>query len=144
MKPTLDAEIAGHLRHTQAHGFLVAAQALQAEGQLVPDLIGNDLAVRVLHDETDFRGLLAQVRPIQGRTVVEDGPLPVSVGGEDGFQVPQKGGFAAARLTAQGNIFPLLHLQGNTLQRGMLRVCGVGKGQIFDRKLCHRIASRME
>ena len=59
VKPALDAEIAGHLRHTQAHGFLVAAQALQAEGQLVPDLIGNDLAVRVLHDETDFRGLLA-------------------------------------------------------------------------------------
>ena len=144
MKPALNAEIAGHFRHPQAHGLLVAAQTLQPEGQLVPHFVGDDLAVGILHDKADLRGLPAQIRLFQGRAVVEDDALPVPVGGEHGLQMPQKRGFAAAGLAAQGDIFPLLHMERHIFQRRMLRIRGVGKGQIFDRKLCHSIASRME
>ena len=59
MEPVLDAEVAGHLRHAQAHGALVAAEAFQDEGQLVPHFVGHDLRIGVLHDESDAGHLLA-------------------------------------------------------------------------------------
>ena len=47
-------QIAGHLSHPQAHGFLIAAQTLQTESKLVPDLVGHDLVIGVLHNIADF------------------------------------------------------------------------------------------
>ena len=58
-RQVLDAEVAGHLRHAQAHGALVAAEAFQDEGQLVPHFVGHDLRIGVLHDESDAGHLLA-------------------------------------------------------------------------------------
>ena len=59
MEPVLNAKVAGHLRYPAPHSFLVTAQAFQAESQLMPNLIRYNLVVRVLHDETDFLGLLS-------------------------------------------------------------------------------------
>ena len=59
MKPILNAKVAGHLRNPAPHSFLVTAQAFQAEGQLMPNLIRYDLVIGILHDETDFLGLFS-------------------------------------------------------------------------------------
>ena len=59
MEPILNAKVAGHLRNPASHSFLVTAQAFQAESQLMPNLICYDLVIGILHDETDFLGLLS-------------------------------------------------------------------------------------
>ena len=57
MEPILNPEIAGHFCHSCAHGFLVASQTFQSESQLMPDLIGNDLIIRILHYKPNLGGL---------------------------------------------------------------------------------------
>ena len=58
MKPALNTKIAGHFRHPQPHSLLIAAQRLQAESQLMPNLICDDLVIGILHHEADFCRLL--------------------------------------------------------------------------------------
>ena len=58
VKPVLNTEIAGHFGNSGPHGLLGTAQAFQPEGQLVPDLVGNDLVVGILHHIADTGGLV--------------------------------------------------------------------------------------
>ena len=44
----------GHLRNSSPDGGSIHTQTLQTKGQLMPDFIGDDLAVGILHHETDF------------------------------------------------------------------------------------------
>ena len=136
MEPVLNAEIAGHFRHPGAHGLLVAAQAFQPEGQLMPDLVRHDLIVRVLHDEADFCGLVPLAHVFQGNAVDADVPASFSVGGQHRFQVPQKRCFAAAAFAAEHHILPPPDGQADV---GQGRPAGgrVGKAQILDLDMCH-------
>ena len=143
MEPVLDAEIAGHFRHPAAHGLLVAAQALQAEGQLVPDLVGDDLVIGVLHNKADFPRLVP-VRHLFERNAVKEHLSPTSPAGrQHGFQVPQKGTLAAAGGTAEHQKFSLGNGQVDMLQRVLPLGGSVRKGQILDLEMCHCRASFM-
>ena len=71
MEQRLQAEKLGHLRHPKPDGLLIQPQVLQAEGQLMPHLIRDNLAVRVLHHVTDPGTLIPETellhrRPVQG------------------------------------------------------------------------------
>ena len=106
VEPVLNAEIAGHFRHPGAHSLLVAAQAFQPEGQLMPDLVRHDLIVRILHDEAHLRGLIPLTHIFQRNAVDADVPASLSVGRKHRFQVPQQRCFAAAAFAAEYHILP--------------------------------------
>ena len=72
--------------------------------------------------------------------VEKDGAAALSVGGQGGFQMPQKGGLAAAAFAAQHHILPLLNGQLHIFQ-GVFPGSGVGKGQILDIEMRHWTAS---
>ena len=136
VKPVLDAEKAGHLRHPAADGGGVAAQALQAEGQLVPHLVGDDLVVRILQHEADAGALLPPGQGLQGLPLKQDAPLPEAVGGQGGLELPQQGGLSAAGGAAQGDKGPRPDGQADAIQ-GFFILLGIGKAQIFQRKAVH-------
>ena len=101
VEPALNAEERRHLRHAAADGGSIAAHALQPEGQLVPDLVRHHLMLRRLEDEADVRRLLPQGDIPQGRALKIDLPLGGAVGGENGLELAQQRGFAAAGGAAQ-------------------------------------------
>ncbi len=141
MEPVLNAEIAGHFGDPGAHGFLVAAQAFQAEGQLVPDLVRDDLIVGILHDEADFGCLIPVGNLVQGHTVEENFAPSFAAGGKYGFQLPQQGAFSAAGGTAQHQKFSLFNGKTDAFQAVPSLGGGVGEGQIPDLEMCHAMAS---
>lgn len=59
IEPVLDAEIRCNFRHAAADRRRVQPQRLQAERQLVPDLVGHQLRVQVLQHKADAGALLA-------------------------------------------------------------------------------------
>ena len=117
IKPGLDAEEGGHLRHPAADGGGVVPQALQAEGQLVPNLVGDDLVLRVLLDKTDPLALGPVVHFFQKGPVKENLTRLDPVGGQDGFQLPQEGRLAAAGGAAENQKISGQDLQIQAVQR---------------------------
>ena len=79
MKPGLNAEKAGHFRHPTPNGGIVHAKAFQTKSQLMPNLIGDDLAVRVLKDKADPGGLGTVIHFFQGDTVKKNRTFPFAV-----------------------------------------------------------------
>ena len=142
VKPVLNAEVTGHLRHPQAHGLLVAAQALETEGQLMPDLVRDDLAVRVLHDVANPGRLLPRIHCLERTSVKEDFAAPSAVGCQYRLEVAQERRLAAAAPAAEGDVFARLDGQADTVQGRPVRRDRIRKCQILDRKLCHFSASQ--
>ena len=103
MEPVLDAEEGGHLRHAATDGGRVAAQALQSEGQLMPNLVGDGLLLRGLKDEADIGGLL---------------------------QLAEKRGLAAAGGAAENPELALTDREGHIRQRGA-GLLGIGKTKML-------------
>ena len=134
------AEKAGHFPHPPANDGGGQPQALEAEGQLVPDLIGDDLVFGVLHNEPDFGGGLAVGKLLQRHAAVPDLPRFLPVGRKLTLQKPQEGGLPAARFPAQHHEFAGVYGEGNAVQRRGIRT-GVGKAHIFERKYFHVTAS---
>ncbi len=141
IKPGLNTEKAGHLRHSAADGGGVAPKAFQPEGQLVPHLVGDDLVVRGLLHEADLLALGALVQFIQRSTLEQNFPRARPVGGEDGFQLPQQGAFSATGRAAQDEKFPRLHRQVKLPER-LLLLLRVGEAQVPDRKSFHFLSSQ--
>ena len=140
MEPALDAEVAGHLRHAQAHGALVAAQALQPEGQLVPDLVGDDLAVRILHHIADLAALAALIHPGELLSLKIHSARALAERRQHGFHMAHERGLAAAAAPAQADILPLFDLQTYMDESFPVRVW-VAEAQILDRKMRHVTSS---
>ena len=69
VEPALNAEKIRHFRYPAADSLLVRAQAFQAKGQLMPDLIGHQLIIRALHDKADAAALAAAIERLQGGAV---------------------------------------------------------------------------
>ena len=136
VKPGLDAEKGGHFGHPPADGGGVIAQALQAEGQLMPHLIGDELVLRGLEYEANARRLLPLVQLVQGDALKADLPQPVAMGGQHRLELAQQGGFAAARRAAQHPKFPRPDGQVQPVQGGD-RLPRVKEGQVMDRKRVH-------
>ena len=137
MEPILDSEIASHFRYPAPHGFLIAAQAFQAEGQLMPYLVRHDLVVRVLHHKADLLGLVPVRNLLQRNAPEQDFAGALAVRGEDRFQLPQEGTLAAAGFAAEDQKFPLVNRQADMLQRMLPLRGGIGKCQILDLEMRH-------
>lgn len=61
-EPFLNTEIAGHFRHAPADHRRVLPQAFQPEGQLVPHLVRDRLALGILHVNRSLpRGAVIQL-----------------------------------------------------------------------------------
>lgn len=130
MEPVLDAEEGGHLRHAATDGGRVAAQALQSEGQLMPDLVGDGLLLRGLEDEADISGLLMGRQVIQRLTVEEDTALGRTVGAQGGLQLAEKRGLAAAGGAAEDPELALTDREGHIRQRGA-GLLGIGEAKML-------------
>ena len=129
IKPGLDAEEGGHLRHPAADGGRVVPQALQPKGQLVPHLVGDHLVFRALLDKADALALRPLVQFPQQLALKEDGPAALPVGRQGPLQLPQEGALPAARWAAEHHKFTLPDGQREITEGGgwLFRV---GKGQM--------------
>ena len=101
VEPGLDAEEAGHLSHSSTNCSILKAQAFQPEGKLVPDLVGDDLAVRILEDEADFFSLGTAVHLLQHSAVEQNHTLFFAVWSQNCLELPQQGRLTAAGRTGQ-------------------------------------------
>ena len=72
---------ARHLGDAAADGGRIVPEALRPEGQLVPDLVGDDLVFRALLHKADALRLLAR-RNVGERAAVE-GPRPANAVGRE-------------------------------------------------------------
>ena len=133
IKPGLDAEEGGHLRHPAADGGRVVPQALQPKGQLVPHLVGDHLVFRALLDEADALALRPLVQFLQRFALKENGSAALPVGRQSPLQLPQEGALPAARGAAEHHEFALPDSQRKIPEGGgwLLRV---GKGQVLYQK----------
>ena len=137
VEPVLNAKVAGHLRHARAHGRLVAAKAFEPERQLVPDLVRDDLVVRVLHHKADLRGLVALGHLRKRRAAEENFAAALAVRREHRFEMAQQRGLAAAGAAAEHEKFPRADAQRNAVERALALRRGMGKGQILDIEMFH-------
>ena len=137
VEPVLNAEIAGHFRHTRAHGRLVAAETFEPERELVPDLVRDDLIVRVLHHEADLRGLVAPGYLRERRAAEENLAAAFAVRREHRFEMAQQRGLAAAGASAEHEKFPRADAQRNAVKRELALRRGMRKGQILDIEMFH-------
>ena len=106
----------------------------------MPDLVGDDLVVGILHDEADLCRLLRKRNIGKVFAAEEDAAAAVTVGGQDGLQVAQERGLAGAGLAAEDHIVAPVDGQINIV-KDLSSCFGVGKGQIFDLKMRHVMAS---
>ena len=130
VKPALEAKIAGHLRHPKPHVPQLQPQVLQAEGHLVPYLIGDQLLLGILHHKANLPRLGAQVHLVQRSTLVEDLSGPGSVRGQGTFELADEGGFSTPGPPADHHEFPWPNLEVYLSQRRDRRI-GIGEGQIL-------------
>ena len=140
MEPALHAEKARHLGDAAADGGRIVPEALQPKGQLVPDLVGDDLVFRALLHKADALRLLA-LRNVGERAAVEKDRAPVdAVGRKSGLQLAEERAFAAAGKPAERDEFARAERQAHVPQGGR-KLPGVGKGQAFDAIELHVRAS---
>ena len=137
VEPVLNAEIAGHFRHARAHGRLVAAETFEPERELVPDLVRDDLVVRVLHHEANLRGLVAPRHLRERRAAEKDLAAALAVRREHRFEMAQQRGLAAAGAAAEHEKFPRADAQRNAVERELALRRGMRKGQILDIEMFH-------
>ena len=62
VKQRFDPEIRGDLGNAAAHDIGIRAEIFQSERQLMPDAVGDDLLLRMLHDEADLSGRNARIQ----------------------------------------------------------------------------------
>ena len=130
VKPVLEAKIAGHLRHPKPHVAQLQPQVLQAEGHLVPYLIGDQLLLGILHHKANLPRLGAQVHLVQRGSLVENLSGPGSVRGQGTFELADEGGFSTPGPPADHHEFPWPNLEVYLSQRRDRRF-GIGEGQIL-------------
>ena len=140
VEPGLDPKKGRHFRHPAADGGRIIAQALQPEGQLMPDLIRHQLIFRALLDEADALRLLPLGKAVQRSALQQQLACPASVGRQNGLQLPQQRAFAAAGGAAEHQKLALLHRQRKGAE-GRLGLFRIGKGQVPDRKELHLASS---
>ena len=96
IKPRLNPEKRCHFRNAAADGRRVIAEGFEAERQLVPDLVGDDLVFGALLHKADLLGLFALVKGIKISALKQNFSGTSAVRGENGFHLPQKRTFAAS------------------------------------------------
>ena len=96
VEPCLNAEKGGHLGHPAPDGGRIISQALQAEGQLMPHLVGDNLVLRALLHKADSCALLALIQLLQRPSLKADVTHPAAMGGQYGLELTQQRGFPTA------------------------------------------------
>jgi hypothetical protein len=118
------------------------AQALQAEGQLVPDPVRDDLALRRLPHISDGRGLPGRRQLFNGAAVQQDFAAAAAAGRQGGLDKPQQRGLSAAGGPAERHKFPPAHPEGRLPQSGTA-LAGVGEGHRPEFQALHLPASQL-
>ena len=90
IKPRLDAEERRHFRNAAANGRGIIAEGFQAERQLVPDLVGDDLVFGALLDKADFFSLFALGQFVEILSVKQNFSGTSAMRREDGFELPEQ------------------------------------------------------
>ena len=90
IKPRLDAEERRHFRHAAADGRRVIAEGFEAERQLVPDLVSDDLVFGALLDKADFFSLFALGQFVEILSVKQNFSGTSAMRREDGFELPEQ------------------------------------------------------
>ena len=140
VKPRLDAEITGHLRHAQTHFRLRNAEVFQRKRQFVVYFVGHDGVFGVLKDEADARRLYLGAQRVERFAAKIYAAVALPVRRERGLQMAQQRRLAAAAFAAQRNVFARSDRQIDAGERfGMAE--RVGKMQIVYTDLFHRYAS---
>ena len=143
IKPGLDTEKGGHLRHPPPDGGRVVAQALQTEGQFVPYLVRHHLVFRALQHESDPLALGPLVQAIQRLPLEEYLTLPVPVGRQHCLELAQQRGLSAPGGAAEHQELPPRHPQVQPFN-GRLCLLRIVEGQAFNRKyVVHSSSSRV-
>ena len=141
MVPVFNPEKGSHLRHAPAYRLRRQTEIFQTEGELMPDFVGDDLRLGVLHDDADpfsrfavgenvwvFRaGAFASVLSRE-----EDASAHLSEGGKLALDQAEKGGFSAAGETAEDRPLPFRYGQGYAVKGVGVRV-RISEGYILDR-----------
>ena len=107
----------------------------------MPDFIGDDLIIGILHNIADSRGLLCPIHLLQRDAVVENFSPAASGRGQDGFQMPQKRGLSAAAVAAEQHILTFADGKRH-VHNGFPDRVRIGKAQVSNFKLFHTIVSR--
>ena len=140
IKPRLDTEKRRHFRDASSNRRRVIAERLEAEGQLVPDLVGDDLVITALLDKADGLGLFALRKTVERSSVEENLARASAMRSQNGLQLPQKRRFSAARRTAEHEKLSRFDAQ-REVANCLLFLFGVRKAQIADFEDCHARAS---
>ena len=109
----------------------------------MPDLIGNDLVIGILHDKSNLCRLLPVTDFAERNTPEKDFPCTLSIGRQYRFQVTQERTFPAAGLSTKNQKFSGLDGKADLFQRVSALGSSIGKGQILDMEMCHCTASFM-
>ena len=141
VEPIRNAKIAGHFRHPGAHGLLITAQRFQSEGQFMPNLVGNQLVIRVLHYIADFGGLVFGADLLHGNAAKENFTRAFAMRCQNRLQMPQQRSLSGAGFATKDNIFAFFNGKRNVFQRFTPSGCGVGKAEILDLEMCHWMVS---
>ena len=140
MEPALHAEKARHLGDAAADGGRIVPEALQPKGQLVPDLVGDDLVFRALLHKADALRLLARRNVGEQAAGEKDRARTNAVGRKRGLELAKERAFTAAGKPAERDKLARAERQAHVPQGGR-ELPGVGKGQVFDAIELHVRAS---
>ena len=83
----------------------------------MPHVIGDDLVIRVLLDESDGRSALFRSQVMNGSASVVHGSFSGSRGGKFPLRLPEKGGLAAARRAAEYRVGTFFYGKGDVIKR---------------------------
>ena len=91
----------------------------------MPDLVGNQLIVRILLHETQVGGAQTVIQFCNFMAPVEDAALFFAVRNQVLFQLAQQSTLAAARLAADNHELGLIHRQAHIAERRLVgqRIC---------------------
>ena len=140
VQPILHAEVTCHLGHAQAQGRCLAADALQPEGKLGEDPVGDDLRIGILHDEADAPRLRLEAHLVEHDAVEQHRARTLAIGAEHALELAQQRRLSAAALSADAEVLAAFDVNAHVLERASVGI-GIGEAQIADREQRHVIAS---
>ena len=83
----------------------------------MPHVIGDDLVIRVLLDESDGRSAFFRCQIMNRSAAVIHGSFSGSCGGKLPLRLPEKGGLAAARRAAEYRVGTFFYGKGDVIKR---------------------------
>ena len=108
-EPGVYAEIVGHFRNAAADYLGGHSKIFKAKGKFMPDLIGDYLGVRALHNESDFRGGFCIRNIVYIFSAEFNASFRCAERAKLGLKTAQKSRLSAAGRAAYYNEFSFIH-----------------------------------